>query len=238
MASRPTTSRPTPGKRPGAKAMTGLGGKAGKGNRPSRRTPPPPVKPARPWGVIAATLAVILFAVGIIGYAAYTARQNDPDLARTRTIEGVTAKEFQAQDHTQGQEKVDYAETPPFGGKHDPQWADCSGTVYPTAIRPENAVHSLEHGAVWITYDPKLPKAQLQALQKLVEGNNFTMLSPYPGQDSAVSAQAWGSQLKLRSATDERLEQFVAKYKQGEQTPEPGASCSNPDFAANPLKPL
>ncbi len=46
---------------------------------------------------------------------------------------------------------VDYPESPPYGGDHDLAWADCTGTIYPEPIRSENAVHSLEHGAVWVT---------------------------------------------------------------------------------------
>lgn len=32
-------------------------------------------------------------------------------------------------------------------------WADCDCAVYDQQVRSENAVHSLEHGAVWITDD-------------------------------------------------------------------------------------
>lgn len=86
---------------------------------------------------------------------------------------------------------VDYPESPPVGGAHDPRWADCTGTVYDVVLRPENAVHSLEHGAVWVAYDPDLATADdVAALTSLVQGRNGTLLSPYPGLGVTVSLQA------------------------------------------------
>jgi hypothetical protein len=38
-------------------------------------------------------------------------------------------------------------------------------------------------------------------------------------------ASAWGYQVKLDSASDPRLEQFIRTFEQGPQTPEPGAAC-------------
>ncbi|MCP5096317.1 MAG: DUF3105 domain-containing protein, partial [Chloroflexi bacterium] len=43
-----------------------------------------------------------------------------------------------------------------------------------------NAVHSMEHGAVWITYQPDLPADEIIELQDLVRGQPFLLLSPYP----------------------------------------------------------
>ena len=75
-----------------------------------------------------------------------------------------------------------YAESPPIGGEHDPVWADCTGTVYDVDIRHENAVHSLEHGAVWITYNPdQVSHADIDTLAELVDGESGRMLSPYVG---------------------------------------------------------
>ena len=62
------------------------------------------------------------------------------------------------------------------------------------------------------------------------------MMSPYAGLDSPISVQAWGHQLKLDSAGDKRIKQFADFLTLNNTfTPEPGASCENPDFIANPL---
>ncbi len=104
-------------------------------------------------------------------------------------------------------EDVEYLESPPYGGDHDPAWADCTGTVYPEPIRSENAVHSLEHGAARVL-------------------------------DTAVSVQSWARQLKVDTADDPRLAAFLRIYRMNPDiTPEPGATCSNPEFASSPRGP-
>ena len=126
---------------------------------------------------------------------------------------------------------------PPVGGPHDGEWADCTGTVYDVDIRHENAVHSLEHGAVWITYDPEqLSDAEIATLADLVDGVSGRMLSPYAGLDSPISLQSWNHQLKVDSADDERIKQFADFLTQNADFyPEVGASCENPQFVSDPL---
>jgi Protein of unknown function (DUF3105) len=142
---------------------------------------------------------------------------------------GVVHKDITERNHTDG--RVNYPDSPPMGGNHNPAWADCTGTVYTRPVANENAVHSLEHGAVWITYRPGLAPAGISALQALVRGRDYTMMSPFPGLDRAVSVQSWGNQLKTDDPADPRITRFVTTYRQNpETTPEPGATCINPDF--------
>jgi hypothetical protein len=131
---------------------------------------------------------------------------------------------------------VDYAESPPVGGPHAAVWADCTGSVYGVDIRHENAVHSLEHGAVWITYDPDvLGEDDVATLADLVDGVPYRMLSPYEDLGSPISIQAWNHQLTVDSADDPRLAAFADRLTQdADNTPEPGATCENPAFLANP----
>jgi hypothetical protein len=112
---------------------------------------------------------------------------------------------------------------PPVGGDHDPVWQNCG--VYAQPVTTANAVHSLEHGAVWITYRPGITDDQLAALTDLAEGKTYMLLSPFEDLRSPVVLTAWGIQLELDDATDPRAAAFVEKYREGEQTPEPGAPC-------------
>lgn len=119
---------------------------------------------------------------------------------------------------------VTYAQNPPVGGDHTGHWQNCG--IYDQPITPiEPAVHSLEHGAVWITYDPALGGDEVGKLRSLVRGKPYAMLSPMEGLPSPVVASAWGLQLTVDSASDERLGTFLATYMQGPQTPERGAAC-------------
>jgi Protein of unknown function (DUF3105) len=209
------------------------GGKSGR-TRPAANVVAPP---KRPWGLIAAALAVVVFAAAVITYA--VVKVNEANADRVESVDeigGVETFDYAAgQDHVAT--PVQYDQTPPVGGPHDGEWADCTGTVYDVDIRHENAVHSLEHGAVWITYDPEvLSDAEVDTLAELVEGESGRMLSPYAGLDSAVSLQSWNHQLKVDSVDDERIEQFAdfLTFRSGE-FPEPGASCENPQFLSAPL---
>jgi hypothetical protein len=164
----------------------------------------------------------LIAAVFIAGFAALVivdARQN----AASSPPDGVKSYDVgPAGDHTEGD--IDYPQTPPAGGAHNPVWQNCG--FYEEPVRDENAVHSLEHGAVWITYLPSIPQDEIERLRDLSEGNDFVLVSPYPGQDSPIVATAWGKQLTLESADDPNLERFINAYSQGPQTPEPGGACT------------
>ncbi len=140
----------------------------------------------------------------------------------TRTVDGVQVISGLVASHVTT--KVNYAQTPPAGGAHNAVWQTCG--VYTEQISNEHAVHSLEHGVVWITYQPDLPANQVQTLQDLTRRSTHRLLSPYPGIDSPIILTAWGYQLAVNDANDPRIGQFFEKYEQGPTTPELGASCT------------
>jgi len=140
----------------------------------------------------------------------------------TPAIAGVKSYGNLARNHVDT--TVKYAQTPPVGGNHAPVWLNCG--IYDQPVKNENAVHDMEHGAVWITYQPTLATSQISTLKSQVTGKTYVDLSPYPGLPAPVVASAWGKQLTLQSASDPRLAQFISAYRQGPQTPEPGASCT------------
>jgi hypothetical protein len=123
--------------------------------------------------------------------------------------------------HVQG--PVDYPMSPPAGGPHNPVWLNCG--VYSQPVPNENAVHALEHGAVWITYSPDLSDADLDRL-KAVTPDSYAVLSPYEGLDSPIAISAWGAQLKVDDPDDPRLQAFMDRYWRAPDAPEPGAPCT------------
>jgi Protein of unknown function (DUF3105) len=134
--------------------------------------------------------------------------------------------------HVSPPTRVAYDRFPPVGGPHDAEWAACNGVVYAVGVRNENMVHTLEHGAVWITYNPDtISASDLDLLTSLVDGQPYTSLSPYPGLDSPIALQAWAHQLKVDSASDERVTQFLTALRQNRWVyPETGATCQQPTF--------
>jgi hypothetical protein len=118
---------------------------------------------------------------------------------------------------------VEYPQSPPVGGPHNPVWQNCQ--YYDTSVPNERAVHSLEHGAVWITYLPTTSQADRDVLKALAATGDHILVSEYPGQPAPIVGTAWGKQLYLQSVHDPELQQFVAFFQNGPQTPEPGVTC-------------
>jgi hypothetical protein len=122
---------------------------------------------------------------------------------------------------------VKYASVPPVGGDHNPVWMNCNGDVYTKEINNTNAVHSLEHGAVWVTYNADAKKADIDALAAKVKKTPYTLMSPLDGQKDPITLSAWGHQRTVTGASDPDVDAFFEKFVQGKQTPEPGAACTN-----------
>jgi Protein of unknown function (DUF3105) len=94
----------------------------------------------------------------------------------------VALESFHNLDYDHVKRSVDYMQSPPVGGDHASISQNCG--FYSEPVPNETAVHSMEHGAVWITYRPGLPTEQVDKLREL------------------------------------------ATFRQGPQTPEPGALCT------------
>jgi len=139
-------------------------------------------------------------------------------------IEGVQAIRvtYDRPVHADGQ--IDYGLRPPAGGLHNPIYWNCG--FYDAPVVDESVGHSLEHGAVWISFAPDLPEREVELIHDLARENPKVLAAPYEGLPEPVVVSAWARQLRLESATDPRLAEFVAQYQDGDQAPEAGASCT------------
>ncbi|MDQ7026988.1 MAG: DUF3105 domain-containing protein [Anaerolineae bacterium] len=113
---------------------------------------------------------------------------------------------------------------PPSADSHSPTWQNCG--IYASPVRAENALHALEHGAVWITYQPNLPLEQVAELQAIARSSTQFLLSPYPNLESPIILTSWAFRLRVDNADDKRIGQFIRNYENDESAPEPGARCS------------
>ncbi|WP_104167655.1 DUF3105 domain-containing protein [Arthrobacter sp. SX1312] len=173
------------------------------------------------FGGIGAVILAIIIAVTLV-IVSQVQDNREREAQASQPIEGVQEYPDVTFEHVDG--PVEYEQSPPVGGDHNPVWTNCG--VYTEPIPNENSVHSLEHGAVWIAYNPDIGQAEIDTLTELVGERSYVLLSPYPDLESPVAASAWGIQLTVDSADDPRLATFLTKYIQGEQTREPGAACS------------
>ncbi|MEV4760873.1 DUF3105 domain-containing protein [Micromonospora sp. NPDC049559] len=218
----------------GAKRPAGAGGRpggAGGGKGPRKPITPVKVTSGRPWGAIGLVALVGVIAVGIIGYGAYAVIQGAKSWEdKADGISGIV--NYRKKDpnlvkpaqHQTGSIKYDIL--PPVAGPHNAAWQNCMGDVYDAPIANEHAVHSLEHGAVWITYQPNLPADQVSKLAEKVRGKEKMMMSPFEGLDKPISLQAWGYQLKVDNADDSRIDEFIKDLRVNASVEGPTISCA------------
>ncbi|MFE2088502.1 DUF3105 domain-containing protein [Streptomyces sp. NBC_01320] len=175
---------------------------------------------------ISASVAVVAALVAGGGYLMSAADKQDQaeEKAKSSPVQGERSWDKLTQNHVE--KPVDYPMNPPVGGDHNPVWMNCDADVYTEAIPNENAVHSLEHGAVWVTYNDKAQPADIKKLADRVAKTPYSLMSPVKDQGAPLILSAWGKQVTVKSATDARVAQFFTKYVQGPQTPEPGAACT------------
>lgn len=163
-------------------------------------------------------------AVALVGALVTVAVVTDPPPPTRQDIEIAGLETFEDLDAEHVNSPVDYAQDPPVGGDHASTWLNCG--VYTEKVPKENAVHSLEHGAVWAAYDPSaLTEEEITAVQEALP-DTYAVVSPYEGLESPITLSAWGAQVAVETPNDERIEDFVAKYWQSPEAPEPGAACT------------
>jgi hypothetical protein len=174
------------------------------------------------WWIVggAAGVAVIALVVASFVFAPQPPAQYEAQNSTGREIEGLETFENET-NHVEG--TVDYPQSPPAGGPHNPVWLNCG--IYTEPQQNENAVHSLEHGAIWVTYDPGISDDDLTTLRSFLP-SSYVILSPYEGLDSTVALSGWNNQLKLDSVDDPRITEFFTEFWRSQNVPEPNAACS------------
>ena len=177
----------------------------------------------RMWAVRGGAGAIAAVIVVLILLALASREREDPETAVSATATAdVTEFDVPSRDHVTAD--VDYPQSPPVGGDHDAAWQTC-GTYY-EPVRDENAVHSMEHGAVWITYRPGLDQAQVDTLVEAASGQTHLLVTPRDDLGSPIVLSAWGRQLAVDTADDESVARFIREFQEGPETPELGAPCS------------
>jgi hypothetical protein len=171
-------------------------------------------KRTRILGIVAAVVALLLVAGTVTTVLVINA-------APPQQIEGV--QRYSDLESTHTETRVSYDQTPPVGGPHNPAWLNCG--VYNEPQQNENVVHTLEHGAVWITYDPATTTdAEVEALVALAP-DTYSVVSPYEGIGT-MAISAWGAQLFFTDVADPAVEDFLTEFYRSPNSPEPNAPCT------------
>jgi|TARA_B100001758_G_C18347448_1_gene577849 hypothetical protein len=161
----------------------------------------------------------VLFSAALISCSS---GESEPvEVSTEEMLEEVEYLVITSREHTD--ENVDYPTIPPAGGNHLGIWHTCG--IYKVELLDEAAVHSLEHGAVWVTYKPEIAKEEIIKLTTMLSSRSKILLSPHPEQISPIVATAWGRRLEIENSNDLRLEKFVDFFVDGEAAPEAGITC-------------
>ena len=114
---------------------------------------------------------------------------------------------------------------PPVGGDHAEIWQTCG--FYEGPVATEAAIHSLEHGAVWIAYRQDLAANELDVLRRVSAPESKLLVSMWEGELPApMVASAWGVQRAVMSASDPALSDFVRRFAGSPRSPGHDAPCS------------
>lgn len=124
------------------------------------------------------------------------------------------------QDHVAVDSITETPSQPPAGGPHYP-------APWPTGVFSEEPpdgylIHSLEHGIIWISYQPEMVTSeQLAALTSLVEDNrNDAILAPRSANDAPVYVMSWGRRLQPEADDINTIRRFLETNLN--RSPEPG----------------
>lgn len=140
-------------------------------------------------------------------------------ISRTVTQRPGESIAIQGREHIPvGSEHPEYNSNPPTSGSHDAQPTDWG--VYQKELKDENVIHSMEHGGIWISYQPSIDdemKEKLEAIGKKYSGS--VVVSPRAKNDSLIALASWGRLEKLSSFDKERIVEFIKRNKN--KSPEP-----------------
>lgn len=169
-----------------------------------------------------------LLIIGLIGFSltvfVLAELFSAPHSGRTAPSPGsIRYTDVSSRDHVI--EPAVFPQDPPVGGEHTANWQNCG--FYDKAIPPGPAIHSLEHGAVWVTYREDLAEDELDVLRRVAATGARVLVSPWGGNlPSPIVVSAWNSQQALPSASDPALATFLRQFVDDPSSPEHDGPCS------------
>lgn len=113
--------------------------------------------------------------------------------------------------HVPAGTQLTFNSNPPAGGQH---YGDGTAHVglYDTKNVPADGylVHSLEHGAVILWYNPKmLSQGEVEQLKNIFnQTSGKTIMAPRDSVDVPVALSSWGRVLKLKSIDEKQIKAF------------------------------
>ncbi len=163
------------------------------------------------WGGVGILVAGGLIAVLTFANPSQVSEQPEPtgpDYSQKMPFEGAN--------HVPEGTKVTYQSNPPTSGSH---WPDpLLDGVYDIEKPDEAIVHSLEHGRIWISYQPSLPQSAIDQLKRIASDQSRVILSPRNGNEAQIALAAWQrldtfSPDSAGNVDEKRILDFIQRYR-------------------------
>lgn len=174
------------------------------------------MKRIRNWGIV-----IVVFIMGVIGFIQLTKKTPEQiqfeQEVKAVSLEGkVEDFPIEGRDHVPAGTSVDYQTNPPTSGSHLAE-AEKWG-IFSNEIDDMAAVHSMEHGGIWISYKD-ISQEEIVILEEVGKQNSqSTVVSPRSGNDSKIVIASWGKMVKLETAEKALIQKYIDTYKN--QAPE------------------
>ncbi len=178
-------------------ASKGKGREKGKGVGPGRQP--------SSWILFFAVPVVIVLIAAVAAWVMATGGGGgDQPPAKSYAIQGT-------QHIQEGESHPPYNSNPPTSGWHYQR--DASWGVHEAEIPDEQAVHNLEHGGIWISYQPTLDQASADKLREIARRyRSKVILTPRARDDSKIALAAWGKLDALESLDEGRIVTFIKSF--------------------------
>lgn len=167
------------------------------------------------WGAV-----VVVILGGAVLLAVDLTAPDAPPPPELETVE--TFDDLGTQHLVVGEATPNYNSNPPTSGPHADTPAACG--VYRQPVPDVNSLHSMEHGAIVVHYDPELSQEQVIDLEEIGRDvGGEIIVTPRPDNPSAVVLTAWTKLLALDEVDGDVIAAFESEF--GNRSPEAGAQC-------------
>jgi hypothetical protein len=97
-------------------------------------------------------------------------------------------------------------------------------------VADENLVHSFEHGAVAILFDPKdVSLGDIKKIEAIVDDYDDDVLTaPYPGLPDYIVVASWSRKMALSEFDEAAIKEYIDQFRDTEPAPEASTQdCPN-----------
>lgn len=164
--------------------------------------------------IIGSTGVLVVILIGIAGMYAVKEAKNNKPIPVGEDVAILSSQHIQV-----GQEHGAYNSNPPTSGDHYEE--SIPDGFYDKEMPDEALIHNLEHGYIWISYQPdKISPQDLSSLKEITKPYSKIVITPRSKNDTVLAVAGWGKLEKLEGVDKKKIISFIKLNKPG-KAPEP-----------------